>query len=300
MTQAAPGSGAGGTTRPRRTPVADLFEETFRIYRRNLGVMVLLSAAFGIPIVLANLPLLVLQAEWYRGPLLAPAQRVAAFLENLWPLVGLSLLYALVAAVLGTFGAAGITYVAGRARSEEGTSFEAALRALRGLAPSILGFVALVLAGTLVLIIGLVLVVVFGTMLDVMFGSRGATLLVIVFVFAAVIAFFVTFARLALSIPALVLEDLSPLRALQRSWRLVEGSTWRTFGILLLGFFAISVVASLAAPFYVPVMFQGLFSGSVGSLVLVTLISAAIQSILAPIVPTLLTVLYFDYVANRP
>ena len=63
MTQPAPGSGAGGTTRPRRTPVADLFEETFGLYRNTFAAMALVFAAFEIPIVILTLPLTAMQAQ---------------------------------------------------------------------------------------------------------------------------------------------------------------------------------------------------------------------------------------------
>ncbi|KQX69884.1 hypothetical protein ASD06_02440 [Angustibacter sp. Root456] len=44
----------------------------------------------------------------------------------------------------------------------------------------------------------------------------------------------VLFTRLAFAAPSLLLEELGVVAALRRSWRLVAGSFWRVFGILLL------------------------------------------------------------------
>jgi Membrane domain of glycerophosphoryl diester phosphodiesterase len=56
--------------------------------------------------------------------------------------------------------------------------------------------------------------------------------------------------RLSLTLPAVVLERISPVDAIKRSWRLTNGSFWRLFGILILTgiivFFASSV---LSVPF---------------------------------------------------
>ncbi|MGN6302705.1 MAG: glycerophosphoryl diester phosphodiesterase membrane domain-containing protein [Angustibacter sp.] len=62
----------------------------------------------------------------------------------------------------------------------------------------------------------------------------------------------VLFTRLAFAAPSLLLEELGVVAALRRSWRLVAGSFWRVFGILLLSA-AISWAASslLQLPFSV-------------------------------------------------
>lgn len=48
--------------------------------------------------------------------------------------------------------------------------------------------------------------------------------------------------RLSLATPALVLEDLSVMASLRRSWRLVPGLFWRTFGILVASSLLIGIV----------------------------------------------------------
>jgi hypothetical protein len=298
MNEAAPTSSPASTTRPRRTPVADLFEETFHLYRGHFVAMVLVFAAFEIPIILAMLPLTTWQARWSQhlyNPSGADLQRA---LDELGPFLAVSGLFGLVAVVLGAFAAAGVTYVAGRARAGDRPGAREAVPVLRSLAPSILGYVGLILAAILLVGVGLVAIGLFGFGIG---AGRGlSTLLVVVAIFAAIAVSIVGVARLTLVIPAMVLERLGPVEAVRRSWTLVEGSTLRTFGIVLLAGLVVTVIASIATPAYLPGLMEGILTGSVGSFVLVALVGGAVQTLLGPILPTLLTVLYFDYVAYRP
>ncbi len=298
MTQSAPGSGVAGTTRPRRTPVADLFEETFRLYRNHFAAMALVFAAFEIPVVILTLPLTALQAQWsqrFYDPSPAALQRV---LDDLVPFFAATAVVGLVAIILGAFAAAGVTYVAGRARNGESPTAREAFPVLRSLAPAILGYVALMIAAVFVVVVGFTVIVLLGFGIGA--GRDVSTLVAVVAILAAIAVLIIGIARFALAIPALVVERLGPVDALRRSWSLVEGSTWRTFGIVLLAGLVLTIIASVATPLYVPGLMEGIISGSVGSFVVVALVSGAIQILIGPIIPTLLTVLYFDYQANRP
>jgi hypothetical protein len=299
MTQSAPGSGVAGTTRPRRTPVADLFEETFRLYRGHFATMALVFAAFQIPVVILTLPLTALQAQWSQrlyDPSTAEIQRA---LDDIVPFLAAFLLVGLAAIILGAFASAGVTYVAGRARHNERPTAQAVFPVLRSLAPPILGYVGLMVGAVLLVGMGFLAI---GLLLAIGMADDGdlGGLVAVVVVLATIAIAIVAVARFALAVPALVLERLGPIPALRRSWTLVEGSTWRTFGIVLLAGLVVTIIASVATPLYVPGMMEGIISGSVGSFVLVALVSGAIQILIGPIVPTLLTVLYFDYEANRP
>jgi hypothetical protein len=56
--------------------------------------------------------------------------------------------------------------------------------------------------------------------------------------------------RLSLTLPAVVLERVSPVAAIRRSWRLTHGSFWRLFGILLLTAIVVGVAGYvLTIPF---------------------------------------------------
>jgi hypothetical protein len=54
--------------------------------------------------------------------------------------------------------------------------------------------------------------------------------------------------RLTVAVPALIVESLGPIEAIRRSWRLVEGYWWRTFGLqVVLNLLAMVVSAGPAA-----------------------------------------------------
>jgi hypothetical protein len=56
--------------------------------------------------------------------------------------------------------------------------------------------------------------------------------------------------RLSLTLPALVLEHISPVAAIKRSWQLSHGSFWRLFGIIALTGIIVGVAAEvLSIPF---------------------------------------------------
>jgi hypothetical protein len=58
------------------------------------------------------------------------------------------------------------------------------------------------------------------------------------------------YVNLSLAVPAAVLEQLGPWKALRRSWQLVKGSWWRVFGISLLGLIVVFLTgAILSIPF---------------------------------------------------
>jgi hypothetical protein len=84
---------------------------------------------------------------------------------------------------------------------------------------------------------------------------------------------------LSLAAPAVVLEQLGPVQALRRSWRLASRSFWRLFGILLLTALVVFVASAiLQVPF---VIIRVLAGGSgvggglaVGSTVLIAIIGA--------------------------
>jgi len=291
----------GPELKPRRprTPIADLFEETFRLYRRNFGPMLLVTAVFLGPVVLASLPLTFWQAQWSRQ-FSTPASAAAA-MDEVGPFIGLSLAISLLALVLGTFAGAGITYVAGRARSGDRPSVGEVFRALRRLTPPIAGYIGLFVAGWLAMSLAVVVLVVISVLIAGVSQKIGVAIAAIVLLgLALTIAVVAVLVRLALSLPALVLEQQRPMNALRRSWRLVAGSMWRTIGILLLVGLVIGIAGLVVSPVYIPGVMEGFLEGSPGSYIVVAIIGGAIQIALGPILPTLLTVLFFDYAAERP
>jgi hypothetical protein len=304
-----PAWGTGPSLEPdrKRTPVAEIFEETFRLYRQNFPLMVGVMAVFQIPVVLLSIPFQIWQLDWSRryGPgfpsepgdseaALASIQDFALVALAAWAFV-------LVAFVLGTFGAAAMSYIVGRDRSGDRPPAREVFLALRRLAGAILGYVALLVVGGFLLLVGTFIVLVVLAMFVFLGlgseGGAGALLFVTIVGAVTILVLWIALGiRLSLAVPALVLERQRPMAALRRSWDLVRGSTWRTFGILLLATLVVGVISGLVSIIFVPGVMEGILSGSLTSLLLVAIGSGVVQILLAPIIPILMTVLYLDYV----
>lgn len=50
----------------------------------------------------------------------------------------------------------------------------------------------------------------------------------------AILAYVYAYVRFQVMVPALMVEDLGPVQAVRRSWRLVQGYWWRTFGLQII------------------------------------------------------------------
>jgi uncharacterized membrane protein YvlD (DUF360 family) len=98
----------------------------------------------------------------------------------------------------------------------------------------------------------------------------------------------------------LVLEQVTAVGSLRRSWNLVKGATLRTLGIFLVAAVAIGVVSSVTGLFYSADMFEGMLTGDMSGYLLLVLISGAVNALVGPILPTLLTLLYYDYAGLSP
>jgi hypothetical protein len=280
-------------------PVADLFEESIRLYRRTFVVMLGFSAMVQIPILLASLPLYAQQGDWY--------QRIGdpTFVFDpgmVWGVIGVVILVFVVALLVGAFGGAAMVYIAGRARLGDRPSFGEVFRALQRLAPRLLGFIGIWVLGSFVATIGLsvfffIVILVAALVapdsgLGVFWGVIGGV--------AIVVAVMVVLIRFALSLPVLVLEQVTAIGSLRRSWNLVKGATLRTLGIFLVAGVAIGVVSSVTGLFYSADMFEGLLTGDMGGYLVLVLISGAVNTLVSPILPTLLTLLYYDYAGLSP
>ncbi|MGB6456769.1 MAG: glycerophosphoryl diester phosphodiesterase membrane domain-containing protein [Streptosporangiaceae bacterium] len=91
--------------------------------------------------------------------------------------------------------------------------------------------------------------------------------------------------RLSLTLPAVVLERISPTAAIRRSWQLTHGSFWRLFGILLLTGLVVGVAGYvLTIPFAViaaVISGSGVFLAEAASTSVAALIVSAVGSIVA-------------------
>ena len=280
--------------RPRRTPIADYFDDTFRLYRLNFVLLLVISAIVQIPTVLATIPLSDWERQWTSYPLTDPT--AVPTLDDFGPLVGWFVVFLVLTAVLGTFGSAALTYVTGRGHSGDHPPPREVLSALGRLAPALVGYMAVLYGGGLLLIIGFVAVLAGFFVLGAALGDPGlGVLLAIIAFFGGVIGWFVLVTRLVLTIPVLVLERRSVIPALRRSWDLVRGSMWRTAGIFFLAGMVVVVITTVVSPLYLPGVTEGILSGSAASYFVVVVVSGLVNALVSPILAIILTVVYFDY-----
>ena len=284
---------------PKRTPVADLFEEAFGLYRRAFLTMLLVFGAFEIPFVLVNLPLTIQQARFSQAQWQANGFSFGsptwsdAVGDQLLSYLVLTLATVVLAMLLLSFAAASATVVAGIARTGRQPRAAEAFAVVGEAAARLIGLV-LILAGGFVglsllfVAAALIVVVAFGANLGVTIG-----LILLMFLGLLVLVIFLG-TRLAVSIPALVLERLGPMDAIERSWSLVLGSSWRVLGIVYLAILLVAVLGGFAPMLLLPGLYQGLMTGSVASYVELALVGGVVNLFLGPILPTLVAVVYFD------
>jgi hypothetical protein len=150
--------------------------------------------------------------------------------------------------VLQTVGTGMLTHVMGRAVLGEHLDLGGAWTKVR---PQVLRLLAVTVLVSLVVVTALVLPLVPGIVLLAVESSPGVgVVLLLVGLALAVLLGAWLYVRLALAAPALVLEDIGPVKAMRRSAALVRGSWWRVLGILLLTTVVAQIVAGvLAVPF---------------------------------------------------
>jgi hypothetical protein len=108
-------------------------------------------------------------------------------------------------------------------------------------------------------------------------------------VFCAAIYFLV---RWSLTVAAMMAEDIGPIRGLGRSWNLVSGSWWRTFGILLIvGIMQLVIIYALGIFF--ELIAKNVTTGDV-QLAVVQVGDTLLSALVSPITTIAVVLLYFD------
>lgn len=97
----------------------------------------------------------------------------------------------------------------------------------------------------------------------------------------------------SLSFPALLAEDLGPVAALGRSFRLVKGRWWPTFGSLFVMYLLVLVISAVLGALLGAVLIASVDSEVVAG-VLSTIINTLSSLITLPLMASVLTVLYYD------
>jgi hypothetical protein len=205
-----------------------------------------------------------------------------------------------VSAVLGVIATGLLTVVMGQAvLGRQVTASQAWERtkrrfwALLGLT-LLISFIVGALAG-----VGIALAVLLGWALSQ--ASLGLGILVGVVVGLGVLAFVTwVYLRLLLAPVALILENAGVVLSMRRSWALVQGAWWRTFGIYLLGSILAGIVSSVLA---IPFALVGTLA-SVGSLqngelpltytVATSLATLVSSTVVLPFTSGIVSLLYID------
>ena len=98
--------------------------------------------------------------------------------------------------------------------------------------------------------------------------------------------------RWSLVVAAMMAEDIGPIRGLGRSWNLVSGSWWRTFGILLIVGILQTIISY--ALFILFGLIAAVFSTGDFQAALVQVGSTLLSAVVSPITTIAVVLLYFD------
>ncbi len=270
-------------------PLSELLDELFRVYRKHFTVIAGVSLLLVLPGLLTNLlsgayrvnvlSLMVnLIAHGGNPAAVQTFQQGLPLVDPAWNTVGSLVNFALVPFTLGAV-------------------YQAAGAAIRG-EPVTIGYVFGATAARYWPLWGLALlfvlaVVAFVILYLVFLFVTGAFGLLVGWIIFIPLGFWIGI-RLVISVPALLVEGIGPVRAIRRSWDLVRGSWWRSFGILL-----VTVILELVLYLVFLAFFQAVAAIVPGvgddlrsalSAVGTTLVSALI----GPLAAIVVTLLYFD------
>ena len=263
----------------RPMPLPELLDELFRLYRNHFSLLIGVS-------LIVSLPGLVwtLLTGTYRLSLgsysnLFPTTPGAApnltsdQLGQLLQLVGLGVLGAI---VLSPFLVGAVYRAVADVATGRPASVGSVLRETLQRYFPLLGLVALIAVMALVWVIltgiGFVLLILPGLGM------------ICVGVFFAV--------RWSLTVAAMMAENIGPIRGLGRSWNLISGMWWRSFGILLV----VGIMqAIISYAFYIVVLLlsAAISSGTV-QLAVISVATTLLGALINPITPIGITLLYFD------
>jgi hypothetical protein len=259
---------AAGAVRPR--PIAELLDDSFSLYRRNFPVLASVAVLLSLPALILNLvsgtyisnlvPLLQRFLNNPGDP--AVLQAFTSSSQSLSPPYLLAALLVLVT-IPFTFGA---LYQAAVAISKRERVTIGSV--MRGTVRSYFAVFGLILLFGLFAVTGLLVV----------------TLPLVIWIGV----------RWAVSTPALFAEGIGPVRALGRSWRLLEGQWWRTLGIVLLVSFMVSLIrfvlegTAAAGAAWLPLPDANVRAA------LGTALAQVAAAFVSPLFPIVITLLYFD------
>jgi hypothetical protein len=141
-----------------------------------------------------------------------------------------------------------------------------------------------------------VLLVIIGVVLGAVSTGLGI-LLGVIGGLAALVLCPLLWGRLAVAVPIFILERRGPGASIARSWRLVKGAFWRTWGLRALVQIIVSVAASILSVPLVLVLLPSALNGktpSTTALVLLVIFGAVVWMLTQPLIAAALTLIYVD------
>jgi hypothetical protein len=105
--------------------------------------------------------------------------------------------------------------------------------------------------------------------------------------------------RWSMGLPAMFAEGIGPIRALERSWQLVENRWWRTFGILALVYLLQTVVAYVVQGIFFSLSLLVFLLPAIVVSTVVAAGSTLATALVSPIFLIALTLIYFDLRVRR-
>ncbi|HET9224748.1 MAG TPA: glycerophosphoryl diester phosphodiesterase membrane domain-containing protein [Roseiflexaceae bacterium] len=302
------------TTLLRPMTIGDMFDAAFRLYREHFLTFIGIGALLQVPMAIIQFTV-----QFVLGG--AAMQDVLRFSARppggqnpfaAFPFASFATFY------LITLGLGAFQYLIVR-NLATGALANAISRSYHGEPTSILGaysfgvrrYVALILASLVplvasLLVAGLIVGCSIGVLatLGVRPGERPNIGLIIVavlglmfLVLLIVVASIFVYTRLLLTPQAIVLEDHAAWAGIRRSWRLVEGSFWRTLAIMLLMGILIYLISALPAgilSFSLTLANRGSPSGLIFSQAISALVAEIGVIIALPLQLAVYTLLYYD------
>jgi len=263
----------------RPMPLPELLDELFRLYRRHFSLIVSVALLVALPGLVWSLVtgIYKLNGASYANLITTAPGAQPSFnsqqLTNLLGLLALGLIggFFLLPISLGAVFRAITDVALGRP-----ATIGSVLRETLGRYLPLLGLVAL----GFLMFLGWFIAEVIGFILLILPGFA-------VFCGAVYLA-----VRWSLVLAAMMAEDIGPIRGLGRSWNLVRGSWWRTFGILLIVW-----VMWLVISYGLLILFTviaALFSTGDFQAAVVQVAGTLLGAVLTPIWSIAITLLYFD------
>jgi len=105
--------------------------------------------------------------------------------------------------------------------------------------------------------------------------------------------------RWSVATAVVALEPVGPIQALRRAWHLTGDNTWRAFGLQLLVVFVVTIVAALISEILAVIAVLFVSDGSSLQFGVQVGLSVAVALLTAPVLPVMLTALYFDLRVRR-